>query len=215
MSKTILTIGKGFLFGMTLQLAIGPVCLFILNCGIKDGFIHTLSGVSAIACVDALYMSLAIGGFARMISSPKAKKILGITGVFVVCAFGIKMTADSLGAAAALSVATQKSLPIFLSVFLLTASNPLTILFFAGVFAAKIGEHGADITSVIFFAIGCLLATISFMSAVAGAGSVLQSLFEVRAIRILNAIVGVALCVFAGMRLYRILVPEITFNKLE
>jgi threonine/homoserine/homoserine lactone efflux protein len=215
MSKTILSLGKGFLFGMTLQLAIGPVCLFILNSGIKGGFIHTFSGVCAIVCVDALYMGLAIAGFARMINSPKAKKILGIIGVFVVCAFGIKIAADSLGAAAALSVATQKSLPIFLSVFLLTASNPLTILFFAGVFSAKIGERGADIASVIIFAVGCLLATLSFMSAVAGAGSVLQFLFEARAIRILNALVGVALCVFAGMRLYRILVPEIHITKSE
>jgi threonine/homoserine/homoserine lactone efflux protein len=208
MSKTIVSLGKGFLFGMTLQLAIGPVCLFILNSGIKDGFIRTFPGVCAIAGVDALYMGLAIAGFARMIGSPKAKKFLGIIGVIVVCAFGIKMTADSFGSAAALSVATQKSLPIFFSVFLLTASNPLTIIFFAGVFSVKIGEHGADSTSVMIFAAGCLLATLSFMSAVAGAGSVLQSLFEPHTIRILNALVGVTLCVFAVLRLYRIVVSK-------
>ena len=204
MSKTALSLGKGFLFGMTLQLAIGPVCLFIFNSGIKNGFIHTFPGVCAIACVDALYMGLAIAGFAGIISNQKAKKILGIIGVFVVCAFGIKMIVDSLGTAAVLSVATKQSLPIFLSVFFLTASNPLTIIYFAGVFSAKIGEHGAGIASMITFVVGCLLATLSFMSAVAGAGSVLQSLFEAHAIRILNALVGVALCIFAGMRLYRI-----------
>ena len=208
MPRPIIPIVRGFLFGMILQLAIGPVCLFILNSGIKYGFLRTLPGVCGVAFVDVIYIGLAIAGFGRMMNGPKAKKILGIISVLVVCAFGIKMTVDSFGAVATIAASAQKSFPLFLSVFLLTASNPLTIIFFAGVFSAKISADNADIASVKFFALGCVLATVVFMSAVAGAGGVLKSLFEIQTIRILNALVGVALCVFAGMRFYRLFVPK-------
>ena len=58
---------KGFKFGMLLQLAIGPVCLFVFNVGGNKGLIGAEIGVLGVAVADAIYIMLAISGIASFI----------------------------------------------------------------------------------------------------------------------------------------------------
>ena len=50
---------------MLLQIAIGPVCLLILQTAISSGFATAESGVLAVALVDALFIFAAIWGIVR------------------------------------------------------------------------------------------------------------------------------------------------------
>ena len=45
---------------MLLQLAIGPVCIYIFNIASNDGFLNAEVGAIAVTIIDALYAMLAI-----------------------------------------------------------------------------------------------------------------------------------------------------------
>ena len=68
---------KGFRFGMILQLAIGPMCIFIFQTSIKYGFLQAEQGVIGTAIVDSLEILLAILGVGMILEkSKKAEFIL-------------------------------------------------------------------------------------------------------------------------------------------
>jgi threonine/homoserine/homoserine lactone efflux protein len=89
---------------------------------------------------------------------------------------------------------------IFLQGVLLTAANPLTILFWGGVFSAKAAEKSMGRAQLLPFGLGCVLSTLLFLSAVALAGSLINSFLPPLVMMILNAAVGCAL-IFFGVRL--------------
>ena len=50
---------QGLRFGMLLQLAVGPVCLMVLNAAGTLGFLPTMPLVASFTLVDAFYILLA------------------------------------------------------------------------------------------------------------------------------------------------------------
>jgi len=60
-------IGKGFRFGMLLQLAVGPVCVLVLRTAAESGFWGGLQIVLSVALVDALFIALAAAGAAALL----------------------------------------------------------------------------------------------------------------------------------------------------
>ena len=82
---------------------------------------------------------------------------------------------------------------------ILTLSNPLTIVFWAGVFAARMGEENMQQGRAALFGLGAALSTLSFLSLIAALGSVLAGLLQGMAILALNAAVGLVL-IFLGIR---------------
>ena len=62
-------IRQGFKFGMLLQLAIGPVCLFVFNTGAQRGFFSGWSAAAAVVVVDYLYITLSGFGVAAVLKS--------------------------------------------------------------------------------------------------------------------------------------------------
>ena len=57
---------NGLLTGLTLQLAIGPVFLFIANLTLQKSTLDGLAGVVAVTIVDYLYITLSILGIGRL-----------------------------------------------------------------------------------------------------------------------------------------------------
>jgi threonine/homoserine/homoserine lactone efflux protein len=191
----------GFFFGMILQLSVGPVCLFIFNIGLARGFIYAMTGVMAVALVDALYIFLAVSGLSTLISGVKSKWALRIIGAAVVLIFGINLIVTQLFQINLLPTINLFSEGIFNQPFfdglLLTASNPLTILFWSGVFATKVSENGFSRKDIIYFSAGCVIATMIFLTLVAFAGSLIKGFLSPLLIQWLNMVVGVALIFFA------------------
>jgi threonine/homoserine/homoserine lactone efflux protein len=201
-------IGKGFLFGITLQIAVGPVCLFILSTASIQGFLNAEVGVIGVTLIDGLYIVSAIMGFSKLLNTSWSKKYLGYFGVTVLALFGIKMIFDSIhnfDLSFSNSMVTGNFLKTFLTVLVLTGSNPLTIIFWTGVFSSRIGSRADNKESVFYFSIGCILSTVIFLSTVAFIGSVLSLTMPIKFILILNATVGGGLLLFAGFRLAKII----------
>lgn len=191
---------KGLKFGMILQLAIGPVCLFIFKIGGNKGFIDAEIGVLGVAVIDALYILLAITGTTSFLDKERTKHALRLSGALIVGIFGLQTILGIFGWGIIpnLSLLSRiKSGNSFVEGIVLTASNPLTILFWAGVFSTKIAEDNLRRKEVYLFGLGSILATLFFLTIIAAIGSISGYFLPVEIISILNFIVGLALIYFA------------------
>lgn len=194
---------KGLKFGMLLQLSIGPMCLMVFNTAGTYGILMGLILVCAIALVDAIYITLAGCGVAGVLNNNRIKQLIKLLGCIVLIVFGINTM---------LSVFNYSILPnihmfssvgvnsIFLQGVLLTASNPLTIIFWSGVFGAEAIDKKMSRYQLIQFGVGCISATIIFLSGIALIGSIVNAFLPQMVLNILNIIVGFILIGF-GIKL--------------
>ena len=193
-------IWKGFCFGMLLQLAIGPVCTFIFQTSLTQGLFPALGGVLGVALTDGTEILLAIWGVGAILQrSEGAKAFARWFGAGILLLFGVSSILGAFGITLlpglGLSVSGGS---VFLRAVVLTLSNPLTIVFWAGVFTTRLAEGDLSDGDQKTFGLGCVLATLFFLSLVAGVGHVTQQMLPEAVVRILNVAVG---CVLVGFGL--------------
>lgn len=193
---------KGFRFGMLLQIAVGPICVFIFNEAVEKGMRNALVGVLAVVIIDALYIMLSIWGISALVE--KNKKLLKYFGAVILIFFGCKTIIDSFdtGVIPIVNSDDISYLKIFITATTLTASNPLTIIFWSGVFSSKVIEEGFSRKDELKFGCGAILATLVFLTFITIFGQFTQSFLAVQYIAILNRIVGILLIYF-GVRLFK------------
>jgi threonine/homoserine/homoserine lactone efflux protein len=197
---------KGFKFGMILQLAVGPMCLMVFNTSTTYGFLVGLSLVLAITLIDGLYITLSGLGIAAIINKEKVKSTIKILGCIVLVLFGTNTITGAFGFTLLpdlklFSNATNQN--IFIQGMLLTASNPLTIIFWGGVFSTQVAESNFSKRQLIFFGFGCILSTLFFLTIVAFCGSILSGFLPLIIIKILNVTVGGILICFGIKLLFK------------
>ena len=132
---------NGFKFGLLLQIAVGPVCFFILQLATVNGFLVAFTGVIAVFLLDALFVLGAIKGIAALLESKKMQAFLKYFGFIVLTIFGLNMILSQFNISFLPVLNTQNisgSHNAFIKTAIITISNPLTIIFWAGVFSAKI-----------------------------------------------------------------------------
>ena len=137
-------IWKGLKFGMLLQLSIGPMCLMVFNTSATYGTLYGLSLVAAIALVDAFYIALSYAGVAALLGRPRVNVAVQLIGASVLILFGAHLVVGSLGFALLPQItlfSQQTGQSLFVQGLLLTASNPLTIVFWGGILSAQVTEN--------------------------------------------------------------------------
>ena len=188
---------------MLLQLAVGPMCLLVFETSAANGFLSSFLLVLAIALVDAVYIALSGFGVAALINKTKTRLIMKLFGAAVLVLFGTNMILGELGIQLfpmLLLAADTGNHSIFLKGLLLTASNPLTILFWSSVFSAQVIENGLTKPQLAFFGVGCVMSTLAFHTAIDLLGLAAGTFLPDIAVQVLNIVVGCAL-IFFGIRL--------------
>lgn len=191
---------RGFKFGMILQLAIGPVCIFIFQMASLRGFYIAASGVIGVLIIDGLYILAAILGIASIIERKNTKMFLKVFGAIVLFIFGISTILSVFNIVVLPSLSLQNTTNlnnVFFRTIILTISNPLTIIFWAGVFSTKLTEENMVKKDIYTFGLGALLSTASFLTLVALAGSLTRTFFPPYIIQLLNVLVGILLMYFS------------------
>jgi threonine/homoserine/homoserine lactone efflux protein len=194
---------KGFRFGILLQLAVGPMCLLVFNTSVSDGILSGLILVSAITLVDGLYILLSGLGIASIMKNIQIQRMIKLFGCAVLMLFGISMITGALGInllPSFLLFSAKSQENIFLKGLLLTASNPLTILFWSGVFSTQVIQHRLNKNQLFYFGLGCILSTLSFLSLVVLLGTFVSSFLPQSIMSGMNIVVGVLLILF-GLKL--------------
>lgn len=201
---------KGFRFGLLLQIAVGPVCLYVIKTATESGIFPAEAAAAAATLVDALFVTMAIFGVGSLLDKPAIKQGLKRLGVLVLTYFGVGVILGCFGihiipSLSGASIANTSG--AFLTSFILTASSPLTILFWSGVFATKMTVEGYTRRAMVWFGLGAVLSTWIALGAVALAAGMLHSVMTSEVIRILNGIVGVVLLVFAAKMAFAKIIP--------
>jgi threonine/homoserine/homoserine lactone efflux protein len=193
-------INKGFRFGMLLQIAVGPICIFIFNEAVQKGMFNALGGVFGVVLIDAIFITLSIVGVATVVE--KKEKVLKYFGSFILICFGIKtiVSAISMNEISVINTNSVSVSKTFLTSVFLTASNPLTIIFWSGVFSTKIIEEKMSKDDEVKFGIGAVFATLVFLSFIVVIGQFTKEFLNIKYIIVLNIIVGILLIYF-GIRI--------------
>lgn len=194
---------KGFKFGILLQLAIGPMCLMVFNTSTTYGFVFGLHLMMAITFVDTLYIGLSCVGVASVINRTKIKTVIKLLSCFVLILFGANTISNVFGLSFLPNItpfSNVSSQNLFVQGLLLTASNPLTIIFWGSMFSTQMIENKWNKKQLFFFATGCIMSTVVFLTIIALLGSILGGFLPKLIVQILNAAVGIFL-IFFGIKL--------------
>ena len=194
-----------FLFGLTLAIAIGPIAILIINqsinCGIRAGI---MCGVGA-ASADYTYALIAfkLGDYIQRFISGK-EEILKISSSVILSFFGIWMILTSLRnfrqdkqSAKILPLVCRKP---FITTYLLTLANPLTIIVFSGISGQISIKSSADviIDSIMLFS-GSLVVQL-FLATV---GVALRRLFQrPRILTALNILSGIGIILLSVIKYF-------------
>ena len=198
-------IKNGLLTGLLLQLAIGPVFFFILNLTLQRTILDGLIAVLAVTIVDYFYITLAIFGIGYFLEKKRVKKIFGIVSSIVLIIFGVIIIRDVIGSDFSTNLDSNSSnlVTSFISVFFLTISSPMTIVFFTSLFAAKAVEYNYTKRELLIFGLATGSATFLFLGTSVILFSLIGGAIPIIVIRILNILVGILLIGYGTIRLAR------------
>ena len=203
MKKNI--IFKGYLTGLILQLAIGPVFLVILNIALEYGFLYGMFAVAGVVIVDYFYIILAIFGVGKLLEASRYRKVFSNISSVVLIFFGFVLIRKGilLNLDENIEIKQLTILKSFGSTFLLTLSSPLTIVFWTSIFTNKSMEYDLTKVELIIFGIAAGFATLSFLSILVMILSLLDKMIPAIVIKILNIVVGIILVSFGTKRIIK------------
>ncbi len=131
------------LLGLSLAAPIGPINAAQIDRGIRNGFLHAwFVGVGAVLA-DAIYMLVVYIGVVQFLDTPFMKTFLWSFGSFVLLYTGV----ESLINAGKLNLDQNRNkeplVRSLLSGFFMSISNPLTILFWLGIYGSILAKTAA------------------------------------------------------------------------
>ncbi|MGM7724421.1 LysE family transporter [Metabacillus sp. Hm71] len=130
--------------GLSLAAPIGPVNAAQIDKGIKGGFINAwLVGLGA-TMADLAYMLVVYLGLVHFLDIPIMKAFLWLFGFFVLVYTGI----ESLFGASKITIHNQRTnvtySKSFFSGFFMSLANPLTIMFWLGIYGSVLANAAAS-----------------------------------------------------------------------
>ncbi|WCK55665.1 LysE family transporter [Aneurinibacillus sp. Ricciae_BoGa-3] len=126
--------------GLSLAAPIGPINAAQIDKGIKNGFLHSwLVGVGAMVA-DTLYMMLVYFVEVRFLHSTFMQVLMWSFGCFILLYTGIESLAGAGKIMASHKSKEESPWKSFLSGFIMSLSNPLTILFWIGIYGSVLAE---------------------------------------------------------------------------
>lgn len=197
--------------GLSLAAPIGPVNAAQLDRGIKCGFFHSwLVGLGA-TVADAIYMLLVFLGVVHLVQIPFVQTFLWLFGFFVLVYTGFESLLGVGQISASEMTRTSESLyKSFLSGFFMSLFNPLTILFWLGIFGSVLAKTVTVYpTSQIIIYVGAIFIGITVWDfTMAGLSSGMRKLLTNRFLKVISIISGLSLIgfgVYFGIQAFTVL----------
>jgi len=189
---------KGFFFGLTLQLALGPVFFTLLNISLRQGLPAALAMVGGVALADALYIVMSFTGISHLLTVPVIKPIIAYLAATLLLVFGLSYFRCARPLSVSLGTQPNETKGYYFFYGLrLTLANPLTIVFWSCTFSALIVSQGMTQLDLVLYAFGCILSTLTFLAVTSLLGRFLSQLLKPRLLTLLNYLVGLFLIGFA------------------
>jgi L-lysine exporter family protein LysE/ArgO len=197
--------------GVSLAAPIGPVNAAQLDTGIKNGFFHAwIFGIGALVA-DVLYMIMVYVGIGQIIESLLVKTILWSFGCFVLTYTGI----ESLLSLHKIELDMRKGKKTrlrrsFLTGFFMSLLNPLTILFWLGIYGSVLAETSETFaeSQLIIFSLAIISGIILWDTIMATISSGARRFLSTRLLKIISIFSSLSMIgfgIYFGIQAYHAL----------
>jgi threonine/homoserine/homoserine lactone efflux protein len=188
---------RGLVIGFSIAAPVGPIGVLCIRRTLADGQMYGLiSGLGA-ATADALYGCVAAFGLTIISSFLIGQKIwFSLIGGLFLLYLGIK-TLLSKPAEQAVKAGGNGLLGAYTSTFLLTLTNPMTILAFAAIFAALgLGNTSGSYASALILVLGVFCGSALWWLLLSGGVGLFRDKFNAKGLLWVNRISGVIITAF-------------------
>lgn len=186
------------ILGLTLAAPIGPVNAAQLDRGIKHGFLHSwLVGIGAMLA-DVVYMLVVYLGLVSFIDTPIVQTFLWIFGAFVLIYTGV----ESMISAGSIHIQNLRSCePLykaFFSGFMMSLTNPLTILFWLGIYGSVLAQTAASASTneLLLYSSAIILGLLVWDVSMATISSGFRKILTSRLLILISVLSGISLVGF-------------------
>ena len=187
---------RGLILGFTIAAAVGPITLLVVRRTIEHGHLYGFVSGVGVAAADASYAGIAAFGLTAITSLLlSAHTLLGVVGGGVIAIVGAR-TMLTRAAAAAPDAARPGLLGGLASIYGLTMTNPLTIVLYAGVFAAIGLAAGSGFLDAAVLTLAVLVGSTLWWVVLTSVVAFARDRLSPRVLTWVNRISGAALVVF-------------------
>lgn len=198
------------LLGLSLAAPIGPINAAQIDRGIRNGFMHSwLIGVGAVVA-DGVYMLVVYIGVVQFLETAFMQTFLWFFGCFVLMYTGIEtfMNAGKINLEH-----TREKEPLiksFISGFLMSISNPLTILFWLGIYGSVLAKTAAtyDRGDLILYSSAIFIGLLLWDITMAGVSSSFRTFLTSKLLVGISLLSGVSLIgfgIYFGMQAFQVI----------
>lgn len=201
----IAAFGQGLIWGITLAAAIGPISLLCMHRSIEKGFWYGVVSALAVGSVDAMYGAIAGLGLTVLTDFLLSVQIwVRLLGGLILLYLGLRAMLAKPGMRE-VQVDARSLMGAYGSIFLLTLTNPLTIVVFLGLFAGFGIRSGDGYFAVVLVIMGIFTGSFGITGGIAGGLGLLRKKISHRLIVWLNRISGGLIIVFGLWSLFGII----------
>ncbi|SDK28861.1 LysE family transporter [Sediminibacillus albus] len=185
--------------GLSLAAPIGPINAAQLDKGIKSGFFHAwLIGLGSVAA-DILYMLTVYFGIVHFLETPFMKTFLWSFGCFVLVYTGIESLSSAKNVALDRNREEEDSgTKTFFTGFFLSLSNPLTILFWLGIYGSVLAKTATqyDTSHLVLYSAAVIIGLIIWDISMALVASSFRKFLTERVLILISLLSGLSLIGF-------------------
>ncbi|MBP2110495.1 LysE family transporter [Paenibacillus silagei] len=184
--------------GISLSAPMGPINVAQLDRGARMGFLQSwMIGLGAM-CADLVYMLLIYFGLAHFLNTPFMKTFLWTFGSFVLLYTGIDTLKNTNTASQTASRGEQTSISAFHSGFLMALMNPLSILFWLGIYGSILAKsmENQQFDQVLWNSIGIFVGILFWDLVMAMISSLFHQFTSPAILRFISLAAGICLLSF-------------------
>ena len=188
---------KGFIIGFSIAAPVGPIGILCIQRTLAGGNVQGLVTGLGAATADAIYGFIAAFGLTFISNFLVEQSIwIRLIGGLFLCYLGIKAFL-SKPQSPVRSVANRNTISSYGTTFFLTLTNPMTILFFAGVFAGLgMVNESIQYTSAGLMVIGVFIGSGAWWLILSSATGILRNKINERKLAWVNKISGFVILAF-------------------
>jgi threonine/homoserine/homoserine lactone efflux protein len=192
----------GFGLGFLVAAQVGPISLLCVRSVLRRKMLTGLSIGAGAAIIDVGYAALGVAGATQLLRIPQVRLALGLAGTVVLLVIGARTLWSAFRIRSGLEAVEETISPAraLRTAIIATASNPLTIVWWAGVFAATSTAsvvHTTPAAVTLLAGIGC--GSFAWFAILSGAVAVARRRVGQRGIRAVDAASGLGIMGFGGV----------------